>query len=60
MDIIFKLDENPNIKSNPTADLPLVCNACIFENLMKIKSCKKDIAEKSKFGQEKQSRAQKL
>jgi len=28
MDILFKLEENPNIKSKPTAELPLVSHAC--------------------------------
>jgi hypothetical protein len=51
MDILFKLDENPNIRSKPTAGLALVSNACIFANLMNIQF-EKDIPEKSKFGQE--------
>lgn len=41
-------------------DLPLVCHACIFANLMNTQPCKKDKPEKSKFGQEKQSSSQKL
>jgi hypothetical protein len=59
MGILFKLDENPNIRLKPTAGLALVSSACIFTNLMNIQLVK-DMLEKSNFGQEKQSRSQKL